>query len=115
MAVDQAAIAADVGAKIAAASAAIAAASPLRTATPVALAPARSAVAAAVASIESGIAAIDGDIETDSFAGIVSGTPAPLLWPVLLAQMSDCAQLSRLIEARAYLGRVAANLAGATG
>lgn len=115
MALNQAALAADISAKLATANAAIAEASPLRSATPVALAPARNAVATALSAIEGGIAALDSEILLDSVAGVVVGPPAPDVWPVMLAQLNDCEQLSRLLDMRAYLGRVATNLNEATG
>jgi hypothetical protein len=113
--VDFSAIASDISAKVAAANAAIAASKPLRTASPVALAPVKSAVADALASLDAGIAEIDADIATDSVGGVVTGIPAPLVWQALLGQVTDCEQLRRLLEARSYLARVSANLAGATG
>lgn len=115
MAVDQTAISAEIAARLATVNAAIDAATPLRTATPLTLAPVRTAVAGALTAIGDGIAALEGEIVTDSLAGVVTGTPAPVIWPVLMGQAVDIEQLTRLVEARSYLGRVAANLAGATG
>ena len=115
MAVNQDAIATQVQAALTSVQSAIAAAGTLSTATPFALAPAAAAVAAAVSTVQNAIAAFDADMITTSVAGMVVGSPPPVLWPILLNQVSDSQQIAVLLDALGYLQRLATNLAEATG
>jgi hypothetical protein len=115
MSVNQPAISAQLSTSLAAVNAALANVPDLSTATPFALAPVAAAVKAEIAVLQGAIAQFDADIITDSVAGIVSGVPAPTLWPVLLNQASDSAQIAVLLNALGYLQRLAKNLAEATG
>ncbi len=115
MAVDQAAIAASVQAALAKVKAAIAGVGTISTATPFALAPVAAAVSAEIATLEDAIAAYDGDIITSNVAGMVAGTPAPMLQATLIEQVSDSQQIGTLLAALGYLRRIATNLAQATG
>lgn len=110
MAVDQAAISLQLQASLAAVNAAIDSVGDISTATPFALAPAAAAVTAEIATLQSAIDEFDTDIITSSVAGVVSGVPAPTIWPVLLAQASDSEQIATLVNALGYLQRLAKNL-----
>lgn len=110
MSVNQGAISALLQAALAAVQAAIANAGDISAATPFALAPVATAVAAEIATLQSAIALIDADMITSSVAGVVTGSPAPTIWPVLLNQASDSAQISTLLNALGYLQRLSANL-----
>jgi hypothetical protein len=115
MAVNQAAISAQLAISLAAVNAALAAVPDISTATPFALRPVAAAVSAEIAALQSAIAQFDADIITTSVAGVVAGQPAPTIWPVLLKQVSDSMQLATLFNALGYLQRLATNLAQATG
>jgi hypothetical protein len=115
MVVNQAAISAQLQAAQIAVQTAIANAGTISTATPFALAPVAAAVAAEIATLQNAIAQYDADIITGSVAGMVSGPPAPTLWPVLLAQIADSTQIAVLLNALGYLQRLSSNLAQATG
>lgn len=115
MSIDQAAIAAQLDASLAAVNTALATVGDIATATPFALAPVAAAVAAEITTLQNAVALFDGDIVTTSFAGMIAGNPAPTLWPVLLNQVSDSQQLGTLLNALGYLQRLATNLAQATG
>jgi hypothetical protein len=115
MAVNQAPISTQVQAALSAVQAAIATVGDIDTATPFELQPVVAAVNAELAVLQSAIAAFDADIITTSVAGMVAGLPAPTLWPILVSQQSDSAQIATLLNALGYLQRLAKNLAQATG
>ena len=115
MSVDQIAISAQLATSLAAVNAALAAVPDIETATPFQLQPVAAAVAAEIATLQSAISLFDADIITTSVAGVVPGVPAPTIWPVLLQQISDSAQIATLLNALGYLQRLATNLAQATG
>lgn len=110
MAVNQSAIATQLQASLATINAALATIGSLATATPFALAPVAAAVTSEIATLEAAIDELDADMVTDSVAGVVSGQPSPVIWPVLLNQGSDSAQISTLMNALGYLQRLASNL-----
>ena len=111
MAVDQAAISAQLATSLAAVNAALAAVPDLETATPFELAPIAAAVASEIVVLQNAIDLFDADIITDSVAGIVPGVPAPTLWAPFLSQVSDSQQIAVLLNALGYLQRLATNLA----
>jgi hypothetical protein len=115
MSVDQSAVSAQLATSLAAVNAALAAVPDISIATPFALAPVAAAVAAEITTLQNAIAQFDADIIVTSVAGIVPGVPAPTLWPILLNQISDSAQISTLCNALGYLQRLSANLAQAVG
>jgi hypothetical protein len=111
MAVNQAAISAQLATSLATVNAALAAVPDLETASPFVLAPIAAAVASEIAVLQNAIDLFDADIITDSVAGIVPGVPAPTLWAPFLNQVSDSAQIAVLLNALGYLQRLATNLA----
>lgn len=115
MTVNQSAISTQLATSLAAVQAALAAVPDIETATPFALAPVAAAVNAEIATLQNAIASFDADIIVTSVAGVVSGQPAPTLWPVLLNQVSDSQQISTVLNALGYLQRLATNLSQATG
>jgi hypothetical protein len=108
--VNQSAISAQLATSLAAVNAALAAVPDIETATPFALQPVAAAVQAEIATLQSAIALFDADIIVTSVAGVLPGVPAPTIWPVLLQQISDSAQIAVLLNALGYLQRLATNL-----
>lgn len=115
MSVDSAKVAAMVQASLSAVQAAIAAVpgGDISAATPFQLKPVADAVNAEVAVLQSAIAQYDADIITTSTAGMVTGQPAPTLWPVLLNQVADSVLIAQLLDALGYMQRLAVNLSQA--
>jgi hypothetical protein len=111
MAVDQASINAQLQASLATVQAAIAAVGDISTASPFALTPVVAAIDAEIATLQDAIDEFDADIITTSVAGVVTGSPAPTIWPVLLSQASDSEQIANLLNALGYLQRLSKNIA----
>lgn len=87
----------------------------LSSATPFQLSPVAAVVNEEIAIIQDLIAEYDADMITTSVAGIVPGSPAPTLWPILLNQVADSVLITQLLTALGYLQRLAINLSEATG
>ena len=115
MAVDQAAIAAQLTAGIAAVNAAVSTVGTLQGAGITLLASVAAAVDSALPALEAGIAALDADIDPVNAGGVAAGLSAPDLAALLTTQTSEMQQLATLVTAKAYLARVGANVGEAAG
>lgn len=115
MPVDQAEIAAQLSAGVAAVNAAISTVGTMEGAGIKVLATVSAAVENALASFDSGIAALEADIDQDEVGGVAAGLAAPELAAALTAQASEMQQLATLVTARAYLARVGVNVEEAPG
>lgn len=115
MAVNQVALAATLVNAVNALQDAIAGAGTLAGATLQQLAPVSAAASVAVPVFAAAVAALDADITTQSLAGVVVGTPVPVIVTTLWAQMSEVNQLAVVLNSQAYLNRLAANIKNATG
>jgi hypothetical protein len=111
----QATINTSVQAAFAGAQAAITSVGTLEGASLPTLAPAIAAVSAALPVFDAAISSLDAGISTTTTGGVVAGQPAPDVAQALLQQTSDVQQEAMLLNARAYLRRVNANLAQAPG
>lgn len=115
MSVNQSSLVAGVNAAIAAVQAAVTAAGRLQGASIATVAPVAAAAASALPALSAAVAAIDGDIDTTSVGGVVSGVPAPAMVQTLLRAASDVQQLATLVYLQAYMARLATNVAQAPG
>jgi hypothetical protein len=87
----------------------------LRTASPLILSTLVTVVDDSLTAINAAIGKLDTEIRTDSVAGMVAGTPAPDLWPVLVRQAYDSRQMAVLLNTRAYAARANVNVENAPG
>jgi NAD-dependent oxidoreductase involved in siderophore biosynthesis len=115
MAVNQAAIAAQLITQLALVNGSISTVGALQEDSPIVLQTVYNAVQNALAPFLAAIAAYDADIDTTSVGSVVTGGAGPQLAAALLNQAADVAQQARLLVAQAYVSRVGVNVLNAPG
>lgn len=115
MAVNQAAIAAQLITQMALVKGSISTVGTMQEDSPIVLKTVYNAVQNALVPFLAAIATYDADIDTTSVGGVVAGVAAPQLATALLNQAADVAQQARLLVAQAYVSRVGVNVLNAPG
>jgi hypothetical protein len=115
MAMDQLEVAGEIGDSLTTVLATVSTIGTLQTASPLILSTLITVMGDSLAAINAAISQLDTEIITDSVAGMVAGTPAPDLWPVLVAQANDSRQMALFLNVRAYAGRAQTNTAMSPG
>lgn len=115
MAVNQAAIAAQLITQLALVNGSISTVGTMQEDSPVVLQTVYNAVQNALAPFLAAIATYDADIDTTTVGSVVTGGAPPQMAIALLNQAADVAQQARLLVAQAYVSRVGVNVLNAPG